>query len=342
MQTIQILKQLCQSFGVAGQEQEAVACAGQLCQQLGELSSTPHGSLICRIHPPREGGVHLMLNAHIDEIGLLVTHIEDSGFLRVDRCGGVDRRLLAASPVVVHTPQGELPGVIAVPAEHLEEGTPKNLTLRQVCVDVGLTGEEARARIPLGSRISFAGPFTQLQNGLVSGKALDDRCGCAAIVLAGEQLRRQGADFGLSLMFSTQEETSALGSATAAWALRPTHSIVVDVTFADAPGLGEFHCGKLGSGPMVGMSALLSREMAKGLLQTAQQQEIPCQVEVMGGGHTGTDADSIAPSREGVCTCCLSIPQRNMHTPVEIVSAADVENTAKLIAEYAIREFQGR
>ena len=112
MQTIQMLRQLTQVDGVAGGEDRALAVAQEICENLGECSRTIQKSLVCQVMPPQEGRPHLLLDAHIDEIGLTVTHIEDNGFLRVGQAGGVDRRLLMASQVVVHTAQGDLPGVV--------------------------------------------------------------------------------------------------------------------------------------------------------------------------------------------------------------------------------------
>ena len=167
METIQMLKTLCQANGVAGCEDGALTAAETICKDLEPCRRTVHNSLICEVMKGKEGAAHLLLDAHIDEIGLTVTHIEDNGFLRVAQCGGVDRRLVMASPVVVHTAKGDLSGVIGSVPPHIQSGEKKNPKIDEIWIDVGMSGEEAKAQIELGDKISFVGPFTG--NGKQSG-----------------------------------------------------------------------------------------------------------------------------------------------------------------------------
>ena len=190
MQTIQMLRQLTQVDGVAGGEDRALAVAQEICENLGECSRTIQKSLVCQVMPPQEGRPHLLLDAHIDEIGLTVTHIEDNGFLRVGQAGGVDRRLLMASQVVVHTAQGDLPGVVGSVPPHIQSGEKKNPTVDEIWIDVGMDGQQAKEKIDLGSKISFVGPFTEMAGGLVSSKAFDDRCCCVAIIKGADRFDR--------------------------------------------------------------------------------------------------------------------------------------------------------
>lgn len=333
METLTLLEQLCQCYGVSGDEGEATATARKVCNKLGDCSVTPHGSLVCKIREAKPGQPHLMLNAHIDEIGMIVTAIDDKGFLKVAKCGGVDRRLLMASPVKVHTGKEVFHGVIGSIPPHLQTGDKKNPKIEEAYIDVGFTKKQAEEMIPLGSRVSFEGPFTKLEGGLVSSKALDDRCGCVAVILAAEQMKAAGGDYGLTLMLSTQEETGGPGAKTAAFASRPTECIVVDVTFGTTPEIEEHHCGKLKAGPMIGKGAILDRKLSNRLEQAAKEKQIPYQIEVM-GSHTGTDADGIVTAAEGIPCASIGIPLRYMHTPVEVISVEDVENTVKLIAAY--------
>ena len=328
MQTIQMLRQLTQVDGVAGGEDRALAVAQEICENLGECSRTIQKSLVCQVMPPQEGRPHLLLDAHIDEIGLTVTHIEDNGFLRVGQAGGVDRRLLMASQVVVHTAQGDLPGVVGSVPPHIQSGEKKNPTVDEIWIDVGMDGQQAKEKIDLGSKISFVGPFTEMAGGLVSSKAFDDRCCCVAIIKAAEMIKNDWKEnhlepIGLTVLLSAQEETGGLGARTAAFALHPTQAIVVDPS--------------VGKGPAIGMGAILSRKMSKELIAAAEEEKIPYQLEVMSGGHTGTNADSIVVAQDGVESCCVSIPLRYMHTPIETISVDDVDKTAQLIAAYAKR-----
>lgn len=342
MQTIQMLRQLTQVDGVAGGEDHALAVAQEICENLGACSRTIQKSLVCQVMPPQEGRPHLLLDAHIDEIGLTVTHIEDNGFLRVRQAGGVDRRLLMASQVVVHTAQGDLAGVVGSVPPHIQSGEKKNPTVNEIWIDVGMDGQQAKEKIDLGSKISFVGPFTEMAGGLVSSKAFDDRCCCVAIIKAAELIKNYWKEnhlepIGLTVLLSAQEETGGLGARTAAFALHPTQAIVVDVTFGTTPEIADKHVPSVGKGPAIGMGAILSRKMSKELIGAAEEEKIPYQLEILSGGSTGTNADSIVVAQDGVESCCVSIPLRYMHTPIETISVDDVDKTAQLIAAYAKR-----
>ena len=195
MQTIEMLKSLCQANGVSGAEENALAVAEQLCEGLGACHRTVHKSLVCQVMPPQQGRPHLLLDAHIDEIGLVVTYIEEGGFLRVGQAGGVDRRLVMGSPVVVHAKSGDIPGVVGSVPPHIQSGEKKNPQIDEIWIDTGLDEKEVREQIDLGDSISFVGPFTQLLGGLVSSKAFDDRCCCVAVIQAAQLIsrRRPGA-----------------------------------------------------------------------------------------------------------------------------------------------------
>ena len=142
MQTIEMLKSLCQANGVSGAEENALAVAEQLCEGLGACHRTVHKSLVCQVMPPQQGRPHLLLDAHIDEIGLVVTYIEEGGFLRVGQAGGVDRRLVMGSPVVVHAKNGDIPGVVGSVPPHIQSGEKKNPQIDEIWIDTGLDEKE--------------------------------------------------------------------------------------------------------------------------------------------------------------------------------------------------------
>jgi endoglucanase len=270
----------------------------------------------------------------MDEVGLIVTSIEGKGFLRVAPCGNIDRRVLMASPVRVHTASGPLNGVVCSVPPHLSAGeTLKNPKTDELFIDVGLTREEVEAKILPGDRITLISEGRTLQNNTVSGKALDDRAGCAVHLKALELLAGEELNCGLTVLFSSLEESGGMGAKTAAYEADPTHAIVVDVSFALTPDSDREKCGILGGGPMIGFAPILSSGMSREFTELAKANAIPFQREIM-SGRTGTNADAIATSRNGVICGLLSIPQRYMHTPVEVVSAEDIENTAKLVAAY--------
>ncbi len=282
------------------------------------------------------GSKTFLLDAHEDRIGLIVTAITDGGFLRVAKCGGMDARVLAAQDVTVW---GKEPvyGVITSTPPHLlsESDAGKAKDFDDILIDTGLTREEAEKLISQGDRVTVKAPVSELLNGRVSCPALDDRAGCAAIIRAAELVMQCDNPPSLKLLFSAQEETGGTGAVNGSFNIDADECISVDVSFADAPDMPSKKCGKLGKGPMLGFSPVLSYDISRKLEAVAKKNAIPYQLEFM-SDSTGTNADHIALSRGGVKTGLVSIPLRNMHTGVEIVSVEDIENTAQLIAKYIL------
>ncbi|MCR5479686.1 MAG: M20/M25/M40 family metallo-hydrolase, partial [Ruminococcus sp.] len=171
----------------------------------------------------------------------------------------------------------------------------------------------------------------------VTSKALDDRSGVAAVLLALDKLKGKQTNYNISVLFAAQEETGERGAQTGAFSIAPDLAVAVDVSFAKTHFESEEDCGIMGEGTMIGVSPSLCRELSQAFIDIAQQKEIPYQIEVM-NGKTGTDADKISVTRSGVKTVTLSIPLKYMHTPVEVLDLRDIDCTASLIAEFA----QGR
>lgn len=332
------LRALCTAPGTPGQEYAASGCAARLLREFApDARVDAFGNVMGTIPCEDPHAPTLLLDAHMDEIGLIVTEIDDKGFLKVARCGGMDRRLLAAQPVRVYTKTGVLGGMIGSKPPHLEskEDAKKVPEITDLFVDIGMEPETAKETIRPGDRVVIESGLVELLNGRVSGKALDDRSGVAAILEALRQTVGSGEALPvrLAVLFSGREETGGQGARIGSFSLAPDWAIAVDVSFAAQPGVPAEKCGKLGKGPMIGIAPALDAALSASLVQLAREAEIPFQQEVM-GGTTGTNADDIGISRAGVRTGLLSIPQRNMHTPVEIVQISDVEDTARLLAEW--------
>ena len=210
----------------------------------------------------------------------------------------------------------------------------------EISIDVGLAAEAARSQIAPGDRVTFdCEPFVT-PAGLICSRALDDRAGCAAVILAAQKLARQPLACGLSVALTVMEEVGGQGARTAANLLAPTHAVAVDVSFGHTPDAPRPKCGVMGDGPMIGVSPILDHAMFEGMKACAKRHDIDFQVEVM-GGNTGTDADGVAVAGAGVRCALVSIPLRYMHTPAELIDARDVEQTAALIAAYVTDEFGG-
>lgn len=341
MQLTERMMALTRAAGVSGEETGAGELLAGWCRELrlGEVSSDWFHNVYCTVRKGMPGEPHLLLQAHLDEIGFMATGVDENGLITVSPCGGLDRRLLLASPVTVHTASGKLPGVVAYcpPALSGEEGAlPKANTMK---IDIGYSKERAEQLTAPGDRVTSCMEPALLEHGLLTAKALDNRCGCAAVLRAGELLaaQREKLRCGVTLLFGAMEEVGSQGTQVSAFRLEPTHAIAVDVSFAATHDMDKDrkYGGKLGGGPMLGYSPILSGEIYRALARLAEREGIAIQKEVMGGA-TGTDADAIATTRGGVRTGLLSIPQRYMHTPVEVIDPADVENVGRLMAAYAL------
>lgn len=326
------LWRLCQAQGLPGREE---AAAHEIKLILEEMELTPESDAMGNVWATfGQGKEHLLLDAHLDQIGLLVTGFEKGGFLRVGKSGGIDRRVLLGSPVVIHG-RKTLRGIVCCMPPHLTKGGEDEVPeLEDMAIDTGLSDDELEKTVQLGDSVTFLAPITQLLGTRVTGAALDDRTGCAVLLRCAQLLKGQDMPRKVTVLFSSREEVGSQGAQTAAFRLQPDACIAVDVTFATQPGVSDKEGGKLGGGPMVGLSPVLSRRMAQKLFDLAKREQISVQTEVM-EGRTGTTADSILTTRQGVPCCLLSIPQRSMHTPAEVCDLQDMEQAAQLLAAYA-------
>ncbi len=279
-------------------------------------------------------GETVLLDAHLDQIGLIVTAIDETGFLKITACGGADALVLAAAEVTVHGKEN-LPGIIVSTPPHLikEEERKKARRITELSVDLGLSKEEAEQKVSVGDRITLNAPLKRMLNERVCGASLDDRCGVASILLCLEKLGDAVKDLPLKVVFSANEETGGSGARVAAYNAGASEAIAVDVSFAKAPGVKETVRAKLGKGTMIGFAPTLDHAMSKELQRLAETENIPFQFEVM-SGRTGTNADDIATAGHGAKMALLSIPLRNMHTAAEVIDLGDVEATADLMAAY--------
>lgn len=330
---VELAKALTCVAGVAGREHPAVETALPYLRPLGEVSVSPLGSVSCTVCNGETSGPHVLLEAHLDRIGLVVSRLEENGFLRFANVGGFDRRLLPAAPVTVHADSGDFCGVIASVPPHLSDENDAPLKIEELVIDTGFSTAKAKELFRPGDIVTLDSSFLTLAGGRIACAAMDDRIGCVAVLAAAEELKKSEINCRVTVLFSSQEETGGHGARTSAFALHPSEAIAVDVSFGAGFGAPAAKCGKMGDGTMIGIAPVLNRPMTRKLTELAEKFDIPYQVEVMGGG-TGTDADVIAIAAGGVKTALLSIPLLNMHTVVETVAVEDVISTARLMVEY--------
>lgn len=332
-----ILIELSNSVGVSGEEDSAAQIALDYLKQYNGNAYIKNGNVIANFGNREEGKPHILIDAHIDQIGLIVSYITDDGFIKVGNVGGIDRRLVFAQEVVIHGKEPVI-GIISSIPPHLSSSDEKKVPeISDILIDTGYTKEELSELISLGDKISFKNSAKKMLNDRYSGVAFDDRSGVLAILRVLDILKNDVKLPSFTVLFSTQEELGTRGSMIAGYDINPDISIAVDVSFALTADDCESKCGKLNDGPMIGISPSLSREVSNDFIEIAKCKNIPYQIEVM-GGLTSTNADSFAVSRGGSKAVTISIPLKYMHTPVEVVALSDIENTAILIAEY-IRRF---
>ncbi len=329
-----ILTGLSAAIGPAGAEGSAARLAMELLSDYAPIRTDALGNVIAELGDP-DSPVHILLDAHIDEVSMIVTSVDGDGFLRVDRCGGADRRTLVGAEVYVLGTR-RLSGVVCSVPPHLSaELDGKAPAWDKLYIDIGFPADQAKKLVPPGSRVVVRSRPCRLLGSRVAGKALDNRAGAAALIRTVELLVSDNTPLPcrLTVALTGREEVGGQGAEAAAYNAHPTQAIAVDVGFAVQPGVSRDKAGELGKGPMIGFSPCLDHGICTRLTQLADGLGMAWQYDVM-GGRTGTNADEIAVSREGVPCGLVSIPQRNMHSAAEVVDTNDVEAVAQLLAEY--------
>lgn len=323
---------LSESSGASGNEQIAALTALGMLKEYCSDAEIRNGNVIGRFGSFEEGLPSLLIDAHIDQIGFIVTYITDDGFIKIGNLGGIDRRLLPAQQVVIHGKK-DIRGVICSVPPHLSDGDSGVLSIDDTAIDTGMSREELEKIVSYGDSITFDVKCRELLGNRITGGALDDRCGVASVLYTMDLLKDCKTAYNVTVLFSTQEELGERGAKIGAYEINPDIAIAVDVSFAYAVGENESKCGYLKKGPMIGISPSLSREISERLIDTAEKRSIPYQIEVM-NGLTSTNADRFSVNREGAKACTVSIPLRYMHTPVEVIDIDDVKLTGELIAEF--------
>ena len=336
MKTIEFLKQLSEESGVSGYEDNIrEILRGHFAPLTDEISVDAMGNLIAlKKGAGNKPSRRIMLAGHMDEIGLIVTTLE-KGFIRFTQVGGFDVRTLMGREVLVHG-RRLLPGVIGCRPPHVlsEKEHEKPVPMDKLFVDTGLSEQQLSNQVRPGDLISIRGKFTELQNGHVSGKAFDDRASVTAMACCLENLQNLSHTWDVYAVATVQEEVGLRGAMTSAFGVAPDIGIAIDVGFGKQPGIPEaLYTVELGKGPALCMGPNIHPRIFETLRTTARQHEIPFQTEICTGG-TGTDANAIQLTREGIPTALLSIPLRSMHTPVEMLQIKDIERTGRLLAHF--------
>lgn len=337
-ESLEFLKQLLATPSPSGCEEEIQkVCKAYMAKHVDEIYKDVHGNQYHVLN--KSAKIRVMFAGHVDEIGLMVNTIDDKGFIGIVPLGGVDTAILGGQRVVVHGPKGLVSGVIGRKAIHLTppEDRNKALEMHQMWVDIGANSKaDAEEVVSIGDPITIDVGYQELRNNTIVARALDDRIGAFVCLEATRILAKRKLNVALYCVTTVQEEVGLRGATTSAYGIQPHAGVAVDVGWAtDHPrGEGErYGQTALGKGPIISRGPNINPVVHAGLLAAAKKHKIPYQPLAM-GRPTGTDANAIQLARGGVATALIGIPNRYMHTPVEMVSLDDVEFASNLLAEW--------
>jgi len=337
-EAVDLLKRMVQAPSPSGFEQPVQKIVrAEMAKFCDEVRTDVHGNVIGVLNP--QGKPRVMLAGHCDEIGMMVTHVDEQGFIYFAAIGGVDANILPALRLVVHGQHGPVTGVVGRKPIHLmdEQDRKAGAKIDSLWLDIGARHrKDALKRVAVGDPITFAPGFDLLTDDLAASRGFDDKVGAFVVMETLRLLKRrklQAAVFGVS---TVQEELGLRGAKTSAFGIGPDVGIAVDVGFAsDFPGSAKKRTGEasLAKGPILHRGANINPVVERRLRDACKKAKIAYQLTAEPRG-TGTDANAIQISRAGVAAGLISIPNRYMHTPVEMVSLKDLGHAAKLLATF--------
>ncbi len=300
-----------------------------------------HGNAIASFNA--QGAPRVMLAGHMDELGFQIIYIDEKGYLYFDTIGGFDLGMVPGRKVRIHTRNGPILGVLGKKPIHLMRGDERNKVpaKHELWIDIGAeSGDEAKEVVDIGDPVTYDSNFEVLRGDLIVSRATDNKAGAWVVAEAMRRVAKakKACQAALFSVATVQEEVGLRGAKTSAYGVDPMVGIAVDVTWAmDHPGVDKRQVGEclLGGGPVINRGANINPIVFDRLVSVAKKRKIPHQIMAEPGG-TGTDANAIQLSRAGVAAGLVSLPQRYMHTPVEVVSLKDLDNAAKLLAEFVL------
>ncbi len=333
MNMIDEIKKISSLSAVSGFEQNVSDYLTERFKKLCDDVKIDSLGNVIALKKSKSGSGRVMLEAHIDEIGMIVKSIDENGFLLISPIGGIDPRILYGNTVVVHGVKDFI-GVIGAKPPHVmtSEDYSDIVGFDKLYVDVGMNLTEAKENVPVGSVITFDSVTTELKNGYVASKSLDDRASVVILLDVLEKLKDTPLDFDLYVCACVQEEVGLRGSVVAAHSVNPDMAIAIDVTHATTPDESK-NTFKCGCGPVVCKGPNIHKAMCKKFIECLDKASIPYEIEVE-GGNTGTDAWSIQTAREGIPTLLLSVPLKYMHTPIETLCIEDCKNVSEAITVF--------
>ncbi len=337
IRNMKLLEELSLTPAISGNEEiirEIITRELEDC--VDEIETDTMGNVVCT-KKGEENAPTVMLASHMDEIGLMVKHIDDDGFIKFIKIGGINDQMLINQAVIIHSEKGKCPGVIGSKPPHVTKPEERNKVIpyNEMFIDIGANNkEEAEQMVSVGDMITFRSFFEEYPNDKVMGKALDNRIGCYVMMEIMKRVDSRATIYGVG---TVQEEVGLKGAKVSSYSLNPDYAFALDTTLCgDHPGitLEEAPC-KMGEGPAViladrsGDGIITPKVMKNMIVDAATKKDIKIQLEVSDGGTT--DGTAIHLNREGIVTGVVSVPTRYIHTPVSVASAQDIENTIELM-----------
>ena len=325
--------------GVSGYEERVQQVVRDYASGFSDSMTTDlHGNLVLCKNPTAD--VRLMLAGHSDQIGLIVSHIDDNGFIYTQTVGGWDPQQLIGQRMTIWADNGPVQGVIARKAIHLlSDGERKKVVdVKELWIDIGASNrDEAESIVRIGDSATFPLGITKLQNNLATAPAMDNRCGVFVAVEALRRAAESNVECGLYAVCTVAEEIGLRGAKTAAYSIDPHVGIAIDVTHStDCPKIEKKQLGsiELGGGPVIPRGPNINQKVNSRLHEVAKAETISVQSSALGRAAPN-DSNALQVTRGGVATGLIGIPNRYMHSAVEVISLDDIDNAASLLAKFA-------
>ncbi len=327
------IKLLSNLHGVSGHEHSVAEEIKKIFLQYCDECSTDAMGNVIGIKKSKKHQGKVMIEAHIDEVGLIITDIDDNGFLYFSTIGGIDARIMLAQEVVIHG-KSRLTGVIGAKPPHIlsAEERKKTVPKDKLYIDTGFSADEIKKLVKVGDTATMKNKTLFMLDGTISTKAQDDRTSVAAIVDVLEQLKNTELPFDLYAVAAVQEEVGLRGAGCAAYNINPDFAVAIDVCHASSPDAKE-NTFPAGSGTVISKGPNIHPVLVEAVINVMKIKGIDYSVDI-DGGDTGTDAAAIQIANNGIPTVLFSLPLKYMHTPVETVSEKDVQSTANAIAQF--------
>lgn len=335
MDNVDLLKQLTLHTGVSGYEENIALFVKEVFEKYcDKVEIDRYFNVIGFKKGHGHNNKKIMITAHLDEVALIVTSIDDKGFIRISGVNGIDPKVLLGQEIIIHGTK-DMYGIIGAKPPHLlkPEERKKAIKMKDLVIDTGLEVDKVKECVSVGDMVTFKAQLLSLEKGRISSKTLDNRCGVAVLVETMKEISLLKHQSDIYFIATVQEESSMVGAISAAYNIEPDLSVVIDACHGDMPGIPQETSYTLGKGPAIALGPDMHKKATRKLMDTAKLENIAYQVEVI-TGKSGTEASVTQVSRKGIPAVLISVPVRYMHTAVETVDSEDIRNAGRLTTRF--------